>query len=93
MPEMQITVSFKDSRIDGWPRKGLVLFTINNENTIRAGFFDGMYFYEGINLEKCMLFTLTTKLKREKFLNHFKRYYLANVDLWAIMPEKLNQHG
>ena len=84
MQKVQIEILFRG--LENKPTTGPVLFTLgNNPNVIKHGFFDGMYFYDGIDLSNANLNTLTKK-KREIFLAHFKRYYLANIDKWAPFP-------
>ncbi len=90
---MQGKISFNGLAI--FPKKGPCLFTYTSSpSVIRIGSFDGLYFYEGIDINNQFLSENRLKLKRDdvnKLHNLFKKCHFSNIHQWAAIPKSTEE--
>lgn len=93
MPTLQTKVSFNGLAL--FPCKGAVLFTYTSSpNVIRIGSFDGLYFWEGIDINNEFLWSNLKQLKKndyEKLKLLFKHCHFSNIHQWAAIPQSTKE--
>lgn len=93
MPTLQGKISFNGLAI--FPTKGPCLFTYTSSpDIIRLGSFDGLYFWEGIDIKNDFLWSNLNKLTKndyEKLKLLFKHCHFSNIHQWAAIPKETKE--